>query len=562
MRYRKLIVYFFTALLLAVAVFFGAYESRWHGEMTLTVLVTSDGQEEEITCWQQEGKNYYLFLPGYGELADMKLHTNTNNTVRLNGQILADGTSCEDLTLDTPCELTYEHEGEDYPFTVTFLRSSGVATMYLDVASGSMDNIHASRENEEPGTLRVYTADGQLDYKGNLESLKGRGSSTWVLSKKPYNLTLSTAGDLLGMGSATRWILLANANDSSNLRNKMVYDFAQAMELSYSPECRWVDLYLNGEYAGLYLLTERNEVHTQRVDLQGEGSFLVSKDWAWRMEEKAQPYITTESLAALRIHSSDISEEELTQVWQSVENAILAEDGIDPMTGRHWTELIDLDSWAKKFLIEEVFANTDAGTLSQFFYRDGSGKIYAGPVWDYDLTLSDTAQPNMFYAYREYIYGSEWYAALYEKEEFYNRVTELYETLCRPLAQTLLDSGIEKYTEETARSSQLNRIRWGIADAAEAAETLSDSFSKRLAFLDSIWIDGKDYISVYVLGYDGGVSHYALEPGDTLPALPECESNDTTAFYGWYYEDTQQPFDPDAPIWEDTTIYLNYENKQ
>lgn len=158
------------------------------------------------------------------------------------------------------------------------------------------------------------------------------------------------------MGKAKKWILLANAYDSSHLRNKIVLDASAAVGPPYTPECRWVDLYLNGEYAGLYLLTERNEVDSQRVDIAGNGSFLVSKDWETRFISRKRTYFTTDSHAALRILYSDISTEELKSTWQSAENAILAEDGIDPVTGKSWQELIDMDSWVRRFLIEEVFA--------------------------------------------------------------------------------------------------------------------------------------------------------------------------------------------------------------
>lgn len=80
-------------------------------------------------------------------------------------------------------------------------------------------------------------------------------------------------------------------------------------------------------------------------------------------------------------------------ILQSVENAIVSESGVDPITGKHWQELIDLDSWARKYLIEEIFASTDSGNFSQFYYYDGAeenGKLYAGPIWDFDLVMRGT----------------------------------------------------------------------------------------------------------------------------------------------------------------------------
>ena len=120
-----------------------------------------------------------------------------------------------------------------------------------------------------------------------MEAIRGRGNATWLWEKKPYSLTLSKSADLLGMGAAKEWILLTNAPDPTHLRNKIAYDLAAEVGLLYSPESNWVDLYLNGEYTGLYLLTERNEIHPQRIPA-GNGTFLVSMELESRLKsEKA-----------------------------------------------------------------------------------------------------------------------------------------------------------------------------------------------------------------------------------------------------------------------------------
>ena len=311
--------------------------------------------------------------------------------------------------------------------------------------------------------MRLYLADGTLHYSGSFDALEGRGSSTWEREKKPYDLELSAEGNLLGMGAAKRWVLLANAMDPSHLRNKIVYDFAKNLGMPYTPACKWVNLYLNGEYAGLYLLCERIEVHPQRADLTGEGYFLVSKEWEWRMEAQKQAYVQLESRAALRLRDTNMTPQAVQEVLQSAENGILAENGIDPVTGKHRWELVDLDSWAMKYLIEEVFGNVDGGTLSQYFYYDG-GKIYAGPVWDYDLTMGNTvAYPhpaaNMFYGNRNGVYATRWYPALYEDPEFFSRMVELYTTRFRPLLEALVEEGIDAYGNEIVHAAYGDLLR-------------------------------------------------------------------------------------------------------
>ncbi len=209
------------------------------------------------------------------------------------------------------------------------------------------------------------------------------------------------------------------------------------LEWRIQPDSRWVDLYLNGEYAGLYQLSERNEVHSERVDIGQENSFLVSLELESRLEAQNYPYVLTRENQALRVHyPENPTKTELTRIescLQSVENAILSEDGIDPETGKHWTELIDLDSWVRKYLIEEVFGNGNAGAISQYFYLDGteeSGKLYAGPGWDYDVTMGSSAawylkELQTFFANRLHLRQGQdnpWLYFLYRWEPFYQRM--------------------------------------------------------------------------------------------------------------------------------------------
>lgn len=538
----------------------------WHEEpkqgTTLSLEISSGSTKEKITCWSSDSGESYFFLPSYGEMDEARLRVSGKDTLALDGTVLTDGMSCGGFALDKPYSLT--NGAGDSLGNVTFVRSGNVAAIYLDVASGSMDYIHEDLDHSESGRIRVYKADGSPDYSGRVKSIGGRGQSTWGAAKKPYSVTLSDRADLLGMGKAKKWILLANAYDSSHLRNKIVLDASAAVGPPYTPECRWVDLYLNGEYAGLYLLTERNEVDSQRVDIAGNGSFLVSKDWETRFISRKRTYFTTDSHAALRILYSDVSTEELKSTWQSAENAILAEDGIDPVTGKSWQELIDVDSWVRRFLIEEVFANVDAGVRSQAFFRDGAdGKICAGPVWDYDLALGNRyAWPkpsaNMAFASIEGIWGSEWYAKLYLKEDFYDRLTEIYETEFRPLLDYIVDEQIDQYAEEISAAAAMNQLRWGTADAASEAAEIKEYLSERVEFLDSLWLKNEEFCEITVFVEDGVRVRYYVRPGEALPELPEYISNAAVTYEGWWNKDTGEAYDPDEPKWGDSFVYLKY----
>lgn len=481
------------------------------------------------------------------------------------------------------CVFQLNH-GETVPFldeTETGYGQTGryandIPSMYIDTSSGSMKYIHAKKGNEESGNLRIYDADDTLAYEGKLDSLNGRGNSTWEFyEKKPYSLQLTGEADLLGMGKAQKWILLANAGDASHMRNKIVYDFSQEFQLEYSPESRWVNLYLNGEYQGLYLLCERNEVHTARVDVPVETGFLVSSDMQERVVSQGNPCITTELNQALRVHYVPASENALNDLqvkWQSIENAIMTEDGIDPLTGKSWQELIDLDSWVRKYLIEEVFGNFDAAFLSQYYYSDGkeNSKVFAGPVWDFDYSMGcisawQIETPNALFADRLHVkpgYDTPWYDALCRKTEFRTRMLELYRYEFLPLLSDFLDNRIDEYVQQIQNAVQADYVRWSVqSDVHSEAEYIKQYLTARVSFLNSIWLEEEEYCVVSADSTMGNnYGYYYVKPGNTVSDLKMLADNEYQSFLGWYYADTDELFDPERPIYEDVQIYAKWQD--
>lgn len=567
MRYGKAFIGLFTVLLILAALVFGINEYAWDGTVGLTALLSAQGSREQLQLWQRDKDDFCLFLPAYAELSQVQLYPEETVQVTLDGKPVTEGTGCGDLQTDVEYDLCYLSRGKEHHYGLTIHRSANVPALYVETASGTMEQIHDKKGTAEPGQLRLYLPDGTLSYSGRLDAIKGRGNSTWEYAKKPYNLTLSTDGDLLGMGAAKKWILLANAGDQTHLRNKIALDLAREAGLPYTPEGRWVDLYLNGEYTGLYLLTERNEVHPSRVDIAAEGSFLVEKDWQWRFDDSGERYITTRDNTALQINYSSFTETELLAKLQSAENAILAEDGIDPDTGKHWRELIDVDTWVKKYLVEEILGNVDASTLSQFFYLDGAdpaGKICAGPIWDMDLILRESTSPwlekvDQFYGNKPRIYGSGWFAALYRDAAFYERLTEVYKETFLPLLNHLAQQGVDDYVNHIGQAAMLDGIRWSEYYFENHCALLRSYLDKRLAFLDRLWVQQQPYVNVVVYDADLAARSVVIPRGTCLPELPVYENTDTTIYHGWYYWDTDIPFDITLPVYEDAEIQLRYE---
>lgn len=555
MRHGKYAVYILTVLLMAEVLFLWSKEAKWNSHIPLSIGIVSEKGEEKVSCWKESEGVYYAFLPGYAQLDRITLYKNTFLSVKMDGERIQDGMTCEMFALDTPYTVLCGKK----TYSLTFLQSGSIPAIYIDVPSGSMEYIHEAKGNEEIGEIRAYTENGLLDYRGKLESMKGRGNGTWKPEKKPYSLKLMEQGDLLGLGEAQKWILLANAFDKTNLRNKITYDFAKAVGLSFTPDCKLVDLYLNGVYAGVYLLSERNEIGTDRVDIAPAGSFLVSKEWDYRLEEQDLDFVQTKSGAALRIHYSALDMNTLKQMWQSVEDAIAAPDGIDPRTGKHFSDLIDLDSWAKKYLVEELVGNADASMISQFFYMDGSDpsrKIYAGPIWDQDLTFGNkmmwpSYEKNMLYANRKDLIESPWFADLYSHPQFYQYVRNLWFSSFAPLAESLAETGMADYFAQYLDASRMNAVRWDRSNVPEENAYIQRFLVDRIAFLNELWREEPEYYTVQVNSGRGVEACYAIKPGGTLPELPFYEES-----IGWYRRDTEEPFNTKQPIYENLRLYL------
>lgn len=276
MKIPKLTALVFTIFLILFTSYFILHESTWDKTVSLSVTISSqEGYEEKLFCWKDETSvdNYFIFLPSYANLSESVIHADNAPfcTITLNNKEITDKLLLNDFCLDIAYPLLYQYRGETYGYTLTFVQSANISTMYIDTQSGNMDYIHETKGNKESGIATVYTSDGKLDFAGSLDFIKGRGNSTWTAwPKKPYNIKLSQEANLLNMGSAQEWVLLAEYTDISCMKNKIAYEVAQTVGLTYTPDCDWIDLYINGKYAGLYLLCERIDIHPERVNINSD----------------------------------------------------------------------------------------------------------------------------------------------------------------------------------------------------------------------------------------------------------------------------------------------------
>ncbi|MBR7060209.1 MAG: CotH kinase family protein, partial [Eubacterium sp.] len=216
---------------------------------------------------------YYLFLPSNADCNNLKVWF-TASSASVNGQAIVSGQPTDVFKdiYEGGFKKDYTLKLNSTSYNLVALKSGDVGTVYIDTQSGSIKSINGSSDHSvsEPGTILVINPKGDVEYDGDLESLKGRGNATWSTgsNKNPYGFKLAQSISLMGLGKGKKWVLLANSNDSNSLlKNQIIYDFSKYIGINYQPTCRPVDLYVNQQYFGSYQLCEKVEIKSARVDV-------------------------------------------------------------------------------------------------------------------------------------------------------------------------------------------------------------------------------------------------------------------------------------------------------
>ncbi len=273
-------------------------------------------------------------------------------------------------------------------------------------------------------------------------------------------------------------------------------------------------------------------------------------------------------------------------IWQTFEDALRAEDGYNPGTGLYYTDYIDKESFLKKYLVEEIVRNYDASSTSQYFYKDTDsegGKIFAGPVWDYDMSLGNPIMSpltNQNYISSVSPYGlfaalpmddfSLWYH-MYEKEDFRKGVAEKYEEEFLPLLKELEESRIEMLAREIEDSALMDGVRWQrnkgkdtaarVQEYRENVEQLRSFVETREHYLTGLWVEGRESRKVYLDGGDADmyISYVEGLVGDVLeePLAPVKEGY---TFVRWLNGYTKEPYDF-TKVYDGSDLYFVAEYK-
>lgn len=286
------------------------------------------------------------------------------------------------------------------------------------------------REDYVPGTVT-------LDGVTHVTEVRGRGNSTWGWDKKPYKLKLEEDAALVGDVAFDEWVLLAGYGDRSSLRTAAAFAVASQTRMAWTPRFRFVEVVLNGQVQGLYMLTEQVEEGNGRVDLPDDGYLLEINQ---RYLRDGEPGFRTGRGTPVAFKDPDeVTKRQRREVRRAVtrfEKVLYGPSFADPEEG--YAAHINVRKVIDWYIVEELFSNQDSNFQSSVNFSWVPGKKFVfGPVWDFDLSAgtrwraygpSDTWYTRL---------GRHWVARMLEDPAFSARVKSRWATL-RPAVREVV----------------------------------------------------------------------------------------------------------------------------
>ena len=217
--------------------------------------------------------------------------------------------------------------------------------------------------------------------------IKGHGNSTWENDKKSYRLKFTKKVSLFGAASVKKWVLLSNNFDATQLRNNIAFYLGKMLNMDYTVEGHYVELTIDDSYRGLYLAVPKIEISKDVVNLHSDFSVLVELDNLHGTEKGC--YYSGEGMCFV-VSDMVNKENEKVVMDEFIEGFNKFEKATREGDYNSIKDVIDVESFAKYFILSEFTINPDAYTTSWYMYKDAlDDKIHVGPGWDYDFAFGN-----------------------------------------------------------------------------------------------------------------------------------------------------------------------------
>lgn len=463
--------------------------------------------------------SYTFYLPSHIKPESIKLILGEDKTLSIGG-VSVNGTSVDissyALKTDNGAIYIVPVMFDGYDSFLNFRFATSLPSVYVQT-SLSEEYIIKYAYKDTGAHTTIINENGSIEFEdvsGNSE-FKIRGNTTRDYAKKPFQLKLSQKSDIFGMGKSKTWILLANYLDQSLIRNSIMYEIGKYLGMQTS-NFTSVDLYINGNYYGIYLLCEKVQISSTRLDIHelekdndelnstykqfatsvtsGElidstilteyryiegvknpsditGGYLIELDNNYYKDELC--YFVTENGNHYVIKSPEYASREeveyIARLFAEMEEAIMSGNGYNRL-GKHYTEYIDIDSFAAAYIVAELGRNFDAGSSSMYFYKDKdvdgkTSKIFKGPLWDCDNTLGNIHKNGASSIEGYWAGARSIWSGLTKKSDFNRLVKEKFES-AYDFIFDMIDKGgfVDKQVEELGDSIYMEQKRWGSND--------------------------------------------------------------------------------------------------
>ena len=378
-----------------------------------------------------------------------------------------------DRTVDLIAHITIDGTTESRHFPVLLAaRDSAlsVSQIYItmsipvhDISRTEYNDVEVRIESDINGqTFEIFHTDEAR--------IRGRGNSTWWMPKKPYRLRFNEEVSILGLPKARDYVLLAEYADKSLLRNTIVHKFSSLLgTFDHTIQTRVVELYINGHYEGLYVLTEQVEMREEKLYFESipgvldtgyffeldrrfyERGIVEGFDW---IVVAGVPYEIIRPNPSHQDYTAQHAEF-LRQYIIDMETALIRQEGYE--------DYLDIDNWIDYFIIQELFKNVDVGWSSVYSYKLPGGRIKMGPLWDFDLAIGNADYidygPENWYGMREH--KNRWFKLMMAIPEVRDRFKDRYIEIYMNYIPELLES-IWVMHEAKAPLAQRNFNRWAI----------------------------------------------------------------------------------------------------
>lgn len=239
-----------------------------------------------------------------------------------------------------------------------------------------------------------------LNYDGRI-GIEIRGSSSQMLSKKPYGLETLQSDDvtnnnvsILGMPKENDWVLNSLAFDQTGMRDVISYELSEKLG-QYTPRRVYCEVVINDDYKGLYVFMEKIKADDNRVNIDKDGGYITKADRAdngdpaaWTMPCYGGGWWGGSSTTFVHHYPKpeDITTEQHNYIKNVFFNLADQSHSHNVSIENSIPSIIDVSTFVDFMILGEFSSNVDVYELSTFFHKDNRGKLRAGPIWDYNLT--------------------------------------------------------------------------------------------------------------------------------------------------------------------------------